>query len=69
MRTLRQTVSSSNAAMGTRGSHHTARSGTRHHRPWSHPAIAGSPVPSRAASPRIVHVRDACGRGTWPKAE
>eukprot|EP00965_Chrysotila_dentata_P172255 5684812-Pleurochrysis_carterae.AAC.1 len=32
-RTLRQTVNSSNAAMGMRGSHHTVRSGTRHHRP------------------------------------
>eukprot|EP00965_Chrysotila_dentata_P030098 1002382-Pleurochrysis_carterae.AAC.1 len=33
MRTLMQTVSSSNAAMGTRGSHQMARSGTRHHKP------------------------------------
>eukprot|EP00965_Chrysotila_dentata_P262988 6214727-Pleurochrysis_carterae.AAC.2 len=50
--TLMQTVRSSSAAMGVRGSHQTAVNGTRHHKPYSHPAMAGSPVPSSAASPR-----------------
>eukprot|EP00965_Chrysotila_dentata_P107200 3541993-Pleurochrysis_carterae.AAC.1 len=64
MRTLRHTVRSSSAAMGTRGSHHTACSGTRHQSPYSQPAMAGSPVPSSAASPRSTQVSDVRGRGT-----